>query len=141
MLGAYWATVCDDVAERPSPAAANTIGRQLAADYPHLGAIAPSFAGGPCTVWPATAEPVTLPAGRAPVLIVAGTGDPITPYATAVRLAHALPWTQLLTRDGEGHTTLLTGSTQCLNELARFLTNPSTHPGNSTCPDPAGGAS
>ncbi len=141
VLGAYWATVCDDMAERPSPVAANTAGRQLAADYPHLGAIAPAFAGGPCTVWPAAAEPVTLPAGPAPVLIVAGTADPITPYATAVGLAHALPWTQLLTRVGEGHTTLLTGSTHCLDDLARFLTNPSPHPSNPTCPDPAAAAS
>ncbi|MGW1178591.1 alpha/beta hydrolase [Kitasatospora sp. NPDC002543] len=59
-----------------------------------------------CRAWPyhspETAQPVRAP-GSAPVLVIGSTGDPVTPYAWAQRLAGGLEHGVLLTRDGDGH--------------------------------------
>jgi len=59
-----------------------------------------------CAVWPApptrTVGPVAA-AAAPPVLVVGTTGDPATPYAWAVSVAHQLAHGVLLTRDGSDH--------------------------------------
>jgi len=59
-----------------------------------------------CAVWPAaptrTVGPVTAPTAP-PILVVGTTGDPATPYAWAVSVAHQLTHGVLLTRDGDDH--------------------------------------
>ncbi|MFI2610197.1 alpha/beta hydrolase [Kitasatospora sp. NPDC018619] len=59
-----------------------------------------------CRAWPfrspETPQPVRAP-GSAPVLVIGSTGDPVTPYAWAQRLADGLEHGVLLTRDGDGH--------------------------------------
>ena len=60
-----------------------------------------------CSVWPvpATGRPRVLRAvGSPPIVVVATTGDPATPYAEGVALAGQLQHGVLLTRVGEGHT-------------------------------------
>ncbi|HWF15177.1 MAG TPA: alpha/beta hydrolase [Acidimicrobiales bacterium] len=59
-----------------------------------------------CAVWPAPPTrpvgPISAP-GSPPILVVGTTGDPATPYAWAVNVAHELNHGVLLTRDGVDH--------------------------------------
>ncbi|MEU1286724.1 alpha/beta hydrolase [Kitasatospora sp. NPDC005856] len=59
-----------------------------------------------CRAWPyrspESPQPVRAP-GSAPVLVIGSTGDPVTPYAWAQRLAAGLEQGVLLTREGDGH--------------------------------------
>jgi pimeloyl-ACP methyl ester carboxylesterase len=59
-----------------------------------------------CAVWPApptrTVGPISA-SGSPPILVVGTTGDPATPYAWAVNVAHELSHGVLLTRDGVDH--------------------------------------
>jgi pimeloyl-ACP methyl ester carboxylesterase len=141
VIGAYWATLCGDLSERPSPVAANTQARQLAQRYPRLGAVAYAFAGGACTVWPAASEPVGLPKPPYAIEIVAGVLDPIAPYAAAQGLARKLPGSVLVTRQGHGHTALGNGTGDaCLaNAETHFLVAPASVAGPVTCTDPPSG--
>ncbi len=45
------------------------------------------------------------------------TGDPTTPHAGGVKLAETLD-SSLLTVEGEGHTIVMAGTNQCVNEIA-----------------------
>lgn len=137
VLGTYWATVCGDAKERQSPVALNTASRALAAKYPRLGAIAYAFSGGACSVWPPATEPVALPTGRLPIAVVGGTGDAVTPYATAERLQRELPGSTLVTFVGGAHTLLAAGSSKgCLAMTeSRFLLNPAAVPRPVRCTD------
>lgn len=56
---------------------------------------------------------VELPA----TLVVSITGDPTTPHAGGINLARALG-SALLTVEGEGHTIVMAGTNQCVNEIA-----------------------
>ncbi|MFJ9774719.1 alpha/beta hydrolase [Kitasatospora sp. NPDC101157] len=59
-----------------------------------------------CRRWPyrSTEQPHTVTAvGSAPILVIGGTDDPVTPYAWAQRMAAGLQHGVLLTRDGDGH--------------------------------------
>jgi pimeloyl-ACP methyl ester carboxylesterase len=81
---------------------------QWRAKYPLFGAM--SAAGlVQCSVWPATKDP--FPTGKAvgaPTIVVVGnTGDPATPYASTAKLADMLGVGQVLTWQGEGHTSYL----------------------------------
>jgi pimeloyl-ACP methyl ester carboxylesterase len=137
-IGPYWATICGDTAERPSAIVANATSRSLAARYPRLGAIAYAFAGGACTVWPAASAPVALPKARVPIAVVGGTDDPITPFAAARRLAAELPDAVLITRVGEGHTSLgnAVGDTCLDNAVSNFLIDPQAAIHSARCTDP-----
>jgi pimeloyl-ACP methyl ester carboxylesterase len=141
VIGAYWATLCGDIAERPSPVTANTTARQLASRYPLLGASAYAFAGGACTVWPAATQPVGLPKGRLPIAIVGGAFDPIAPYAAAQGLAGKLPGSVFIKRVGQGHTALANGSGDtCLsNAETNFLLDPHSIASRVLCVDPVAG--
>ncbi|WP_406194641.1 alpha/beta hydrolase [Kitasatospora sp. NBC_01560] len=60
-----------------------------------------------CRPWPyrSTERPHTVKAaGTGPILVVGSTGDPVTPYAWAQRMASGFEHGVLLTRDGDGHT-------------------------------------
>jgi pimeloyl-ACP methyl ester carboxylesterase len=60
-----------------------------------------------CSAWPIRPEqpaPVIDAAGAAPIVVVATTRDPATPYAGAEALADALRSGVLVSRDGDGHT-------------------------------------
>ncbi|MFI9160666.1 alpha/beta hydrolase [Kitasatospora aureofaciens] len=59
-----------------------------------------------CRRWPyrSTERPHTVTAaGSAPILVIGGTEDPVTPYAWAQRTAAGLQHGVLLTREGDGH--------------------------------------
>jgi len=70
-----------------------------------------------CPHWPVrTAEPIPKidAPGASPIVVVGSTGDPATPYSSAVALAKELQSGVLVTRVGEGHTGFGRGN-QCID--------------------------
>ncbi|MFP4512039.1 MAG: alpha/beta hydrolase [Acidimicrobiales bacterium] len=67
----------------------------------------------PCEFWPVEAhgsdDPFSIP-DAPPILVVATTGDPATPYEWGVQLADELDTGHLLSVEGEGHTAFGTGN-------------------------------
>jgi pimeloyl-ACP methyl ester carboxylesterase len=95
------------------------LAERVRATAPRFGpAIALSGLG--CSVWPV--EPQRTPAPvRAetapPVVLVAVTRDPATPYAWAEGLAAQLATGVLVTLDGDGHTAYRAGGRKCVREV------------------------
>lgn len=105
--------------DRPYPTdtqAYAVVARRIAATAPRFGP-AIAWSALPCAQWPvpATARPapVTAP-GAPPVVVIGTTGDPATPYAWAVGLAHQLRSGVLLTHVGEGHTVYTVDAPKCI---------------------------
>lgn len=97
-----------DCLDAPAPTLAT-----LRADAAAVSKVAPVFglldlySEASCSVWPVPATGQVGPvkaAGSPPIVVVGSTGDPVTPYAWAVALAHQLSHGVLLTRTGYGHT-------------------------------------
>ncbi len=89
-----------------------------------------------CSVWPVPASggPRVLRAvGSPPIVVVATTGDPATPYAEGVALAGQLQHGVLLTRVGEGHTAYSYSS--CVRSYVNaYLVNLKVPPAGVRCP-------
>jgi pimeloyl-ACP methyl ester carboxylesterase len=61
----------------------------------------------PCAYWPVEPQPITGPVtgeGGPPVLVLGNRGDAATPYANSVKVSKMLADAQLVSNDGEGHT-------------------------------------
>jgi pimeloyl-ACP methyl ester carboxylesterase len=94
--------------DAPAPSVSQLVadGRSLQAKAPVFGLL-DLYSEMTCSVWPvpATGKPQAIHAdGSPPIVVVGSTGDPVTPYAWAVSLAHELQHGVLLTRVGDGHT-------------------------------------
>jgi hypothetical protein len=91
-------------------AAFTTFSTRLSGEAPRMGRLF-GYEDLPCAFWPLAStrrpSPVHAP-GAPPIVVVAATGDPATPYAWGVSLARQLTSSVLVTRDGEGHTSYLT---------------------------------
>lgn len=71
--------------------------------------------------------------GLSPTLVVSITGDPTTPHAGGIALAQALGG-GLLTVEGEGHTIVMAGTNQCVNEIAAdYLIDLTLPPTGASC--------
>lgn len=102
-----------------------------------------------CAGWPVPSVikpgPISAP-GAPPILVVATTGDPATPYQQGVSLAHELSSGVLLIHTGLGHTSLGQGSVCVQNVEDNYLINLTLPPTGSTCgngngsPTPPSGA-
>lgn len=91
----------------------------LAARYPLFGR-AIGWSGLGCAFWPVPADPSTAPvaaAGAPPILVVATTRDPATPYAGGVALARQLTSGVLLSNDGDGHTAYRASGSACVQRV------------------------
>lgn len=102
LLGAFRASTCADAPGRDEASAVHGW-REAAAAAPTLGeALGPDLV---CIGFPAPSRPLTARGTqmRVPVVVVASTGDPATPYVGAQRLADRLATGVLITREGEGH--------------------------------------
>ena len=81
---------------------------------------------------PAALEPVTA-AGAPPILVVGNTGDPVTPYESAQRVASSLATGRLLTYEGGGHTTY--GKDDCADaHIDSYLLDLTLPPESAVCP-------
>lgn len=134
ILEAFVAISCLD---RPAPHRLTTyesLARSFAQAAPDFGA---SEAWGtlPCAYWPVPPQgkPAPIHAPGAPTILVVGsTGDPATPYAWAVALAHQLDHARLLTRVGEGHTGYFASS--CVRSwVDRYVQTLSLPPPGTVC--------
>lgn len=88
-----------------------------------------------CAYWPIVsqhvAKPVAAP-GAPPIVVIAATGDPLTPYEWGQSLAGQLSSGVLVTRDGDGHTSL---EDWCVAQIANSYLLTTTVPrAGSRCP-------
>ncbi|MGQ7295228.1 alpha/beta fold hydrolase [Quadrisphaera sp. KR29] len=112
ILQAYTAITCLDRPVDASPEAMAAEAVQLEQRSPTFGRSL-SYGALQCGVWPVppTRTPAPVSAeGAAPVLVVGGTNDPVTPYVWAQSLAAQLSSGRLLTWNGQGHTAYRRGS-------------------------------
>ncbi|MFE0462804.1 alpha/beta hydrolase [Kitasatospora sp. NPDC058965] len=89
-----------------------------------------------CADWPyrTTEQPHTVRAeGSAPILVIGTTGDPATPYQSAVNLAHGLADATLLTRQGEGHAAFGSGNACVTDALDAYLVSGTMPPAGTSC--------
>ncbi len=104
-LEAETAVSCLDT-PAPSPAALEAAAPAAEKSAPVFG-LFNLYSEALCSVWPVPASGtprVLRAAGSPPIVVVATTGDPATPYEEGVALAGQLQHGVLLTRVGEGHT-------------------------------------
>jgi len=110
------ATMCMDTPGIPDLAAIEALEARLAREAPRLGSGYPVG----CAFWPvgpsSSPAPLTAPPGT-PILVIGGTGDPATPYAWSQRMATSLGNAILVTRRGEGHTTMVDPANRCLVDV------------------------
>lgn len=77
-----------------------------------------------CPYWPVKGKRFTKKVrahGSPPIVVVGTTRDPATPYALAKALAGQLSKGVLLTKDGDGHTAYVGGSTCLERQIDRYL--------------------
>ena len=130
-----YAVSCLDRPDHSTLAQIRASATALARRSPIFGAFA-AWARLPCTIWPerSAATPAPIHAmGAAPILVIGTTRDPATPYRQAVALASQLSAGRLLTKDGDGHTAYLTGST-CIDDTVNgYLLHGTLPPDHETC--------
>jgi pimeloyl-ACP methyl ester carboxylesterase len=123
MFEAFAAIGCLDDPVDARRAAMDTMAGRLKEAAPTLGEFS-SYGEVSCAEWPyaATGGPHKVTAkGAAPIIVVGTTGDPSTPYESAVSLADQLESGVLLTYEGEGHTAI-GRSNECVEKaVADFL--------------------
>ncbi|MGA5816688.1 alpha/beta hydrolase [Kitasatospora sp. NPDC094028] len=89
-----------------------------------------------CRAWPfrSPEKPHTVKApGSAPILVVGSTGDPVTPYLWAQRMAAGFAHGVLLTREGDGHTAY--DKSGCVRDaVAAFLVDGKMPEAGTYCP-------
>ena len=140
---AWNAIYCLDVPDHRTPqqqlADAIDVGRR----YPVLGNLL-AWDLSSCSQWPVS--PVLTPQRitatvTTPILIVATTKDPATPYEWAQSLATQLPSATLLTRDGDGHGSYHHADSPCIDTAVdTYLLHATTPPPHTTCPAPPVGS-
>lgn len=116
-VDAHAAVICADYRTSRTPDGIATLADELERVSPDFGSM---FAWGSlgCAYWPfeSTRVPKAVKAVDAPpILIVAATGDPATPYEWGQALSKQLSSSVLLTRDGDGHGSL--GTSDCIDDI------------------------
>jgi hypothetical protein len=96
----------------------------------------------PCAAWPAGPSPdrYTGPWNHrtaSPILVVGNTGDPITPYGSAVAMSRDLARARLLTVREFGHTASLNPDTCFMHYELRYLATGALPPAGTVCPQDA----
>ena len=132
------AAVAIDCLDHPvsrTPATFGYLAALLKASAPVFGPLL-AWGEAACSVWPAaptrTPGPVAA-VGAPPILVVGTTGDPATPYAWAVSVAHELAHGVLLTRDGEDHVAYFYSA--CVrDDVQAYLVNGTAPESGTICP-------
>lgn len=125
---------CNDSKPGPSDATIRATSKSWAKRFPIFGLwSAPSLFS--CQQWQPDRTPIPLPTAATPrtVLVVGNLNDPATPYRGAIDLAKTMGNAEVLTWDGEGHTSYLQGST-CIDEYVdSYLVDGTLPPAKTTC--------
>jgi pimeloyl-ACP methyl ester carboxylesterase len=127
---------CNDAKPGPSDATIRATSRSWSKQFPMFGLDwAPSLFL--CQQWQPerTVPPLpTAPSTPHKVLVIGNLHDPATPYQGAKDLTRTLGNAELLTWDGEGHTSYLQGST-CIDDYVNtYLVSGTLPPAHKTCP-------
>ncbi|MCU1660603.1 MAG: Alpha/beta hydrolase family protein, partial [Pseudonocardia sp.] len=135
ILDANTTISCNDSKSGPSDASIKATAATWSRDYPMFGlwTAATLFS---CQAWQPQRTPVPLPtaATKQKVLVIGNLHDPATPYQGAKDLAKTMGNAELLTWDGEGHTSYLQGS-RCIDKyVENYLINGALPPTGTTCP-------
>jgi pimeloyl-ACP methyl ester carboxylesterase len=129
--------ICADYGPQDDFAALAADNAALARQAPHFTWLYSQELPGGCVGWPreATNPPHRLEIGPHPnVLIANGTHDPATPLVAAVAVWSQIPQARLLIADVDGHQVLPVS--RCAFEAeVQFLTDPSSMPSFTACPD------
>jgi pimeloyl-ACP methyl ester carboxylesterase len=126
---------CNDSPAGPSDALIRTTVQAWAKKYPIFGVWAASSLFS-CQQWQPIRTPVPKPTAATPnkVLVVGNLHDPATPYQGAKDLTQTLGNAELLTWDGEGHTSYLSDSSCIDGHVDTYLLTAKLPPAGTTCP-------
>jgi len=135
IMEANTAISCNDELPGPSDEEITTTAKAWAKRYPMFGTWSAISLFG-CQQWQPQRTPVPLPtaATRVKVLVIGNLHDPATPYQGAVDLAKTMGNAELLSWDGEGHTSYLQGSSCIDNYVNAYLLRQKLPPPDTTCP-------
>ncbi|HET6877021.1 MAG TPA: alpha/beta hydrolase [Jatrophihabitans sp.] len=126
---------CNDAKPGPSDARIRSIDTSWTRRFPIFGAWSvPSLFY--CQQWQPDRTPPPLPTAEHTahkVLVVGNLHDPATPYKGAQDLAKTMGNAELLTWNGEGHTSYLEGSTCIDTYVNNYLVNGTLPPAETTC--------
>ena len=134
LLDGYDAVNCLDYPMPRTVEGFNEIADEAAQVAPDIGAWN-TYTYFDCAFWPA--EPTRVPgpltaSGAPPILVIAATGDPSTPYEWGVSLADQLESGILVTRNGDGHTSF--HFSNCVRQIAtEYLLTLTTPADDTTC--------
>nr|WP_221473967.1 alpha/beta fold hydrolase [Planomonospora venezuelensis] len=134
IMSSFPAVSCLDTAERPDAA---TLARTEAEALK----ISPLFGGGGmgviCSAWPVPGDDEAMKVdatGSAPIVVVATTGDPATPYEWGPKLTEQLKTAVLVTHKGEGHGAYLSGEACVKKTVDTYLLDGKVPAEGTTCP-------
>jgi pimeloyl-ACP methyl ester carboxylesterase len=140
IIDANTAIACNDAKPGPSDAAIRATVTSWVQRFPMFGLFsAGSSFGGlfQCQAWQPkrTIPPLpTAPATAHTILVIGNRHDPATPYKGAQDLAKTLGNAELLTWNGEGHTSYLQGSSCIDRYVDKYLVDGTLPPKDTTCP-------
>lgn len=135
LIDANLTIACNDSAPGPTDQQITDTTNDWVTAYPMFGLWAAGSLFS-CQQWQPARTPVPLPKAATPnpVLVVGNLNDPATPYQGAIDLAKTMGNAQVLTWDGEGHTSYLEGS-DCIDKAVNeYLIEIKLPPKNTTCP-------
>jgi pimeloyl-ACP methyl ester carboxylesterase len=127
---------CNDSKPGPSDATIRATTTSWQRRFPMFGLWSAASLFG-CQVWQPerTVPPLpTAPSAAHKILVVGNLHDPATPYDGAKHLTSTLGNAELLTWDGEGHTSYLQGSKCIDNYVDAYLVSGTLPPESTTCP-------
>ena len=136
VMEANTAIGCNDLQAGPSDATIQATAQAWAAKYPMFGEWAAISLYG-CQQWQPARTPPPLPSAPGTgtkILVVGNLHDPATPYQGAKDLASTLGNAVLLSWNGEGHTSYLSGSSCIDDAVNTYLISETLPPAGDVCP-------
>lgn len=110
------------------------LGERFAKDAPTFGRSA-ATSGLTCAFWDVEPDPVQAPSGEGapPIVVIATTNDPATPYEWGLALSEQLETATLVTHRGEGHTIYAQGNACVDSVVNEYLLNLAVPAEGTTC--------
>ncbi|MBI2767453.1 MAG: alpha/beta fold hydrolase [Chloroflexi bacterium] len=133
----YVAVSCLDYSWPSNPEAFRALAASQAQDAPHFGSANLLESALPCATWPAPPQPLGAPTalGAPPILVIATTNDPATPFADGAALSNQLESGTLLIHVGEGHTVYGSGNACVTPIVNAYLLDLAVIASGTTCTD------